>query len=1413
MKTIPVLRITRVTLFVLFSSILLHVSPAYGNNTFKSLTIADGLAHTDANCVAQDSTGLIWIGTNSGLQNFNGYQLQVIDYYPFDQKIYKSHNRINTMECSKNRLWIGTNSGLTCLDLNTHRYVPYTVKANDHSVLNEHILHLSLDNACNRLWILTRNRLYAARIEESTNTLYILDWENNYDREISWNYSKPIMQQGGVWVLADDYLVQLRVDNNKIKITGNYNLRDVIGPQIVINSLFATDQYLYLRSSDSCFRLSLTKGKLDMNSISCMNFRELNSAIPNTTSGVFMADHDGTLWCTYFGGVFKVTHPFTEKAAISIYLGNNKNINFSQNKISSLFIDSYHNLWVPMMNKGLYYCSLLPSFFHSIPIQNLSDMGYSRSEITAVAAQEDIALWMIVEGGSLLRYDRRTEKVERISLPVTRGAADGLQTLILSSDKQRLYIGAEQGVIVYEIKAGRSYWLIGQDSKLIPDLRLSISDMAEDYLGRLWIATWGNGGYCIKDPHTSHPAIACQLNTRTKQAIASAFISGLYVERNAILLCTTEGLDKICLDGKGEIRHISTYQTNSNSAHSMSSNYLACIDRQNDSIYWVGTIGGGLNKITIHSEKDNDYSAVVYTQNDGLTSNDSEIVYLDQKQNVWIGGNGITCLDPQTKRIAVYEQADGLQSNSFKIGVGDKSSDGTIYMGGIGGLNYFDPQEIMNSPYPTSLNFCNLYINNRLVTPLMSCDGKTILSAILDKTNHIELTHRQNDFVISFSALGYNLSNRVMYRYRMVGYDKEWQMVSYMTDKAFYSNLSYGDYKFELQVSTDRGFRWAEPGRTLEISVLPPWWLTGWAKFSYVIVFVLITFSIGYQYNKEQQLKRENHIQELHRINDEEKYQSKMRFFMNVSHELKTPLTLIMLASERMAEFNLSKECMAILSNSRKMLSLIAELVDIRKADLGINQLSLSFQNMSELIRQLYLEMSPWAENKNITIKYQSGEEDIKMDFDKEKIAKLVINLISNAIKYTAKGGVIELSLRKGVMKDIVPLYSVVHQEGEVSQEQSVCIFIVRDNGVGISPESIRSIYERFFQVKDTNLTHLGSGIGLAIAKNMVLLHKGCVIVSSERSAGTEFIVALPVAEKPAASEPVAVNSFLDTKEFIESQYLEYIPSENEENNQNSVPVAEASLPALLIVEDNKDLQKVLIEQLSPLYNIQVADNGKIGLEMCEANYPDLIISDVMMPEMDGIELCKRVRDNLSIAYIPIILLTAKGEVDNQIEGYESGADLYMPKPFSMKLLGVNIKRLLAQKEKWLKQEESPLPPLPNKKDIMEEGNRAFEKELRQIIEKNMGSPDFSVDFLCGELYLGRTKLYSRMKEITDQPLADYIRNIRLERAAYLLNYSTMNINEIMFDVGFINNSHFSKTFKAKYGMSPSDYKKQTMSV
>lgn len=1399
---------------IVYMSILCPISIS-ANESFKNIGIQNGLAHTDANCVAQDSTGLIWIGTNSGLQNFDGYQLQTIDYYPSNQKIYESHNRITALECSKNRLWVGSDSGLTCLDLNTHLYVPYTIAEGDPTIFNQRILRLSIDNANHHLWIRVENQLYVAKIEEATNTLYLLEWDNNSNLSTYWTQQKPVIYEGKAWITTDKALIQLAIINQKVHIKRRYQLEDLLRQKTEISSLYASEGYLYLRSSQGCFRLPFSDNDLNTSDLSYIDFHQTNPNIPNNTIDTFIVGKDGTLWCGYFGGIFEVRQPFTEHRTINQYLENNRNINFSRTRISSLFIDKFNNLWISTIDRGLYYRSLSSTPFNYLSNSKFQEIGFAKNEISSVTAQDNKTLWMIIAGGSVFYYNFTDKKLRPISLPITRGAADGLQTISLSNDQQRLYIGLVEGLIVYEIKTGKSYWLIGKQSKVLPH-SISISRIKEDKWGRIWASSWGAGAYCISNPESS-PSVTYYLGPHSQYSIISNLVTDLYIEDQALLLCTTNGLNKIWLDDNGAIRKISLYQANENIPRSMSSNYIACIDQQNDSVYWIGTIGGGVNKLTIHSQQNNDYSATCYTNNDGLTSNDSEIIYIDKKQNIWIGGKGITCIQAKTNRIYVYSSDDDLQNNSFKIGAGCKASDGTIYMGGTNGLCYFQPdnlEPLHSSTGTISLIFRDLYINNEQVIAQAKYDGQTTLPEIFNLTPHINLTYKQNNFIISFAALGHTLADQIVYRYRMTNYEKEWQMIPHSINKAYYSNLPYGNYKFELQVSTDRGFTWITPGREISFSISPPWWLTGWAKLLYVLIFLSISTIIVYQYHKEQKLKRENHIKELERINDEERYQSKMRFFMNVSHELKTPLTLIMLSAEKLMETGISQSVSAIWNNSKKMLALIAELIDIRKADLGINKLLLTHQNIAALVAQLFSEIKPWAEKKEIEIQYISEEDNLKMDFDWDKIGKLIINLLSNAIKYTPQKGSISIILKKAAFKDIEPLYQTRYQEGEIQTDEPVCVLIVRDTGVGISPESIRHIYERFFQVSNKTQAHLGTGIGLAIAKTMVLLHKGAIIVSSERMTGTEFIVALPINNLNISSESEQAPSSFDAKEFIDNQYLEYIPMDDNQPTSIREHSSNSSLPLLLIVEDNIEMQNALEERLRPYYQIHIANNGKEGLEKCKSLFPDIIISDVMMPEMDGIEMCKHIRNDLSIAYIPIILLTAKGNVEHQIEGYESGADLYIPKPFSIKLLTVNLKRLLKQKERYLKEELKITKETAGNIDSNEKHHKdLWETELHQLIKDNISNTDLSVDFICERLFISRSSLYNKMREYNHQPLADYIRNVRLTMAAELLLDPSYTINEVVMDVGMVNTSHFSKVFKTKYGMSPSEYKNKNAST
>lgn len=1405
---------------ILLYLVLFPLELSSANEVFKQLAIDNGLAHTDANCIAQDSTGLIWIGTYAGLQSYDGYSLQTFDYYPAEHKLFQSHNRINAMACSKDKLWLGTESGLTCFDLDTHRYIPYHMEGVTKKQPFDAPIHkLYLDPSGQYLWVMSALELTV--MKNDNGNLRTLQWNSETERIFCKSIGDLLFQGETVWTSNHNHIIQLCIRNGKVTLSEKYPAKELLQTDKPISEIYLAGKYLYLRTAGGCHRVSTTGNKLSNSTVAYIDFHKVSRQIPPFTKGKFIVTREDALWCSYTEGVFEVKNPFSEKPSIQEYLRNSQNGNQSALKIKSMLVDRYDNLWVTASSWGVFYRALSDSFFKNISKQDFQGMGFLQNEIVSVTGQQDGTLWMIVEYASLFRYTSHNGQLSFVPLPKNDGRPVYYQKVLMSRNQRHLYIGTNYGILIYDTQTGNLTKLVPQKASDVSRIDTSIADLAEDKFGRLWVATWGNGICCIDSP-LSYPSVVTHLNTQTAPCLLSGQISGILIKEKYIYLCTTNGLNRILLADDGNIKVLSSYQVDEASVNSMSTNYLASIDCANDSVCWIGTIGGGLNKLVLHSEQTNDYTATCYTTRNGLPSNDCEIVLLDKFGNVWIGGNGIVQLDTQKDKIYTYGFANGLQNNAFKVNVSYKCCDGAFYMGGLYGLSYFYPgQKIHRADYQ-GLMFTGLSVNNRQIVPQNDYNGRVILNRILDQTSELTLNYQQNNFTISFAASGYNLSGQIMYRYRLKGFQNSWHTLYYTNNEIFFSNLPYDSYELEVQLSTDKGYTWHEPGKKLDIIVLPPWWLSGWAKVSYVILVVLGIVAAFKQYNKEQNLKKENEIQKILIAQDEEKYQAKMQFFMNASHELKTPLTLILLAAEKLAGKNGSgKDHRTILHNARKMMYLITELVDIRKQDLGIASLDLTRLNLSQITRQLFDETIPWADNKRISITYTADEESIELDADKNKIGKMIINLFSNAIKYTDEGGSINITLKRGTLNDIKPSYSTTHTEGTIPPGQPVCILTVKDTGIGISSDSIRLIYERFFQVKGENRAHLGTGIGLAIVKSTVLQHKGMIIVSSERAMGSEFIAVLPIHDQLSGDEP-ADNQILDAESFIKEQYNEFeLDAPHGKESAGSV-AGNPEFPTLLIVEDNKELQTALKEYLSSSYNVQVADNGRTGLDMCTSIFPDIIISDVMMPEMDGVEMCRQIKNNLSVAYIPLVMLTAKGNIESQIDGYESGADLYIPKPFSMKLLEVNLQRLLKQREQWFKGNNAsattePATASPNGVPGEESTGTAFysgmqrelTEKLKRIIAENIGDPELSPDRLSRALGISRTKLYKNLKGIDGQSLSDYVRNVRLEKAAQLLLNSNLNIQEVMNEVGFVNSSHFTKIFKLKFEMTPTEYKRK----
>lgn len=1393
----------------------------HGNELFRQLTINDGLAHANANCIIQDDAGLIWIGTYGGLQSYDGYSLNTFSYYPATQKIFQSHDRINSMAHTKEKIWLGTESGLTCFDLKTHSFIPYYINNSKARYNFNVIIPKVYSSPSGRyLWIKTLTETVAAQI--NNDTIQPLEWNSGDGYALGKRLKNLQFQEETVWGTTDKQIVQLSVRRGAVAVLDVYEMTEILQKSESIQRIFISNDFLYIRSGSGCYRMALVHGKLDKSTLAYINFHQINSEIPIYTGGEFVVDGKAYLWCAYKQGLFKVQNPFTDSPSIHLQFQDYQGSNLSVLKINDLLIDSHDNLWLGTYNRGIYYHPLSQSFCKNLSLANFQKAGVDQDEIVSITGLMDGTIYMIVGYTSILKYVPQTESLSQLPIEKDHFQNIYFQSIKMSRDQTHLYIGTNYGIFIYNIHTQEMKRLrsaVPADNKV---LNTNVLDTYEDNLGRLWIGTWGNGIICISQP-LAEPTVVLQLDTQTTPSILSDRICQLFINKETVFLCTTNGLNRLVLGGNGKIESLSSYQTkNFAPKNSLSTDYLVSMDCENDSTYWIGTIGGGLNKVVLHSEENNDYSVTRYTTQDGLPTNDCEIVLLDHIGNVWIGGNGITQLNISQNKIYTYGYASGVPGNAFKSGAWYKEKNGRLFMGGLYGLSYFLPGHLIteqNTPY--TLIFSKLFVNNEQIIPNKIYNGKVLLNKVLEQTSKLTLNHRQNNFSISFAALNYNLSERVAYRYRLKGFQKEWNVLHYDNNEIFFSNLPYGTYSLEVQASDDKGITWQDNEKVLEIELLPPWWLSGWAIAGYIICIALIvTFSFK-QYNKEKRLEKENENQKRLITQEKEKYQEKMQLFTNTSHELKTPLTLILLAAEKLGDIMQSDECKTILSNAKHMQALITELIDIKKQDLGMTSTKLSYLNVSGMLRLILKEINIWIENKQLSIHCDIDEIDIKMDADENKIGKMMLNLLSNAIKYTNAGGRIDISLRLGTKKDISPYYSTQYSEGSVTSESPLCIFIVKDTGVGISSKSIRFIYERFFQVKTHTQSHLGSGIGLAIVKSSVLLHKGMIIVSSERMVGTEFIIALPICKSMESTENSQKN-MPDIKAFIKEQYSELRFDKLHEKNSSDLITEESDLPTLLVVEDNKELQTALKDQLSPFYNIHIADNGRIGLEKCMSIFPDIIISDVMMPEMDGIEMCRQIKSNLSVAYIPIVLLTAKSNVESQIEGYESGADLYIPKPFSMKFLQVNLHRLLKQREQWFKKDYCNEATSADKETSKDEANSPAEptespeerhlmiEKLKNIIAENIVNPDLSSNYLSKALNISRTKLYRDLGEgIDGQSLSDYVRNYRLDKAAHLLLTTNMNIQEVMDEVGFINSSHFSKIFKLRFNMLPTEYKRK----
>jgi signal transduction histidine kinase/DNA-binding response OmpR family regulator len=768
-----------------------------------------------------------------------------------------------------------------------------------------------------------------------------------------------------------------------------------------------------------------------------------------------------------------------------------------------------------------------------------------------------------------------------------------------------------------------------------------------------------------------------------------------------------------------------------------------------------------------------------------LLANDMVYMILEDKSGkLWVSTNkGISVFDPNKKIFKNYTHHNGIQQSSFNMGAGLKTSTGEMYFGGLDGFNFFSPEYLNQNKKIPNLVIRDLKIANKSINPSENSE----ITEPIYVAKKIELSYKQN-FTLDFIALNYTSPKESQYSYMLEGLDKEWNKVGSVTSVG-YTNLDPGKYTFRLKANSEDG-AWHTPEKRIEIIVNPPFWRTFYA---YVVYFLLVLFSLwAIRRRGIQKLRNEfalakerlevKHLIEKERSEAEKKMeleQLKIKFLTNLSHELKTPLTLILNPIENLLFKEENKEKVDTLNminrNAKRLLNLVNQLLDFKKIEDNELKLNLSEGDLIVVAKEIFDSFKYISESKNIHLEFETAINEFYTVFDKGKVERILMNLLSNAIKFTSQNGNVYFHIEYGTDKGIK--------------------LIIGDTGIGLSSEAQEKIFERFYQINNpVNILNQGSGIGLSITQEFVKLHGGNIKVESEESMGSIFTVYLPL---------VAISPNL-----IESEKVMPVLSVNEDKVivvEESKELLKIDKPIILIVDDSEDLRMYLKDSLKEKYRIVEASDGKQGWQKTLSAHPAIIVSDINMPNMDGIELVKKIKKDNRTKHIPVILLTVLSEEIDQLKGLQTGANDYLTKPFSFQLLSIKIDNLLnlnsTFKDTYSKQLNFETPEVECVSD-----DEKFLLKISRLVEEHISEADLSIEDLSKEMNMSRGTLYSRVLSLTGEKPVEFVRSIKLKKAVALLEKSDMKISQICYEVGFSNPNYFARAFKAKYNMSPSQY-------
>jgi len=1374
--------------FYCFLAVILIIGStgAFGQNNqyrFSHLDISDGLSQNQINSILKDSEGFMWFGTASGLNRFDGHTFKVFKHDSNNKNSIDDDFVAKIFEGPDKKLWIASRNTYCFYD-------PETEQFNNDMLLLLRPLKLPLYTNVNKIvrtgtadfWFmysdsgiyryntLTRQTAHYYHGARSNPSLYS---NSISDISVDTKHNIWIVYSDGTVELLDPRINIINYHTDVFKKTvnskkGNYSLtidRD--------NDLWFFERYgdlgvFYYRPATQTFR------HIDKESAGV----KLKA---NVITNIVEAD-DGRIWiATDHGGI----NVLDKKKSDVTYLLNREDDDKSlRQNTTMLYKDDLGIMWAGTFKKGI-------SYYHKNIIRfplyrHFASDPASLSFNDADKFVEDKLgnLWIGTNGGGLIYFNRKTGKFTQYKHdPGNPGslANDIIVTLCIDHE-QKLWIGTYFGGL--DCFDGKSFTHYKHDDKLassVADNR--IWSILEDSSHRLWIGTFA-GGLEIFDREKKifyHPF---------KQGgdIRSLMVSSICEDKQGNLwIGGYLGLDVVLKDGK-----IIHYSANRNGINSLVDNNVNSIIEDSRGLMWIATAGG----LSILNPKTNTFTSV--TKKNGLPVNSISGIVEDNRGAMWLStSNGISRISlistgkSTNFHLENFDEMDGLQGGEFNINSALKTRSGELAFGGTDGINIFDPSGIEPVKNKPRLVFTDFQLFNQSITPNEIINGHAVLSKAISVTHNIILNHSENVFSIEFAALDFINPGKVKHQYMLEGFDKGWVNADNRTRKASYTNLDEGDYTFKVRASDSEG-AWNADYISLKIKVLPPFWKSTLAYVIYGILIIGILLFIRqrgiqklrrqFAAEKEKQeakLLIEQERQEVRRM--QELDQLKIKFLTNVSHEFRTPLSLIMAPVEKMltrADEEQKQQLTMIGKNARRLLNLVNQLLDFRKMEVQELKLHTKPGDIINFIHEIYLSFTDIAEKKKIDFIFDSTVDTLFTSFDHDKIERILFNLMSNAFKFTPAGGQVSVMLNVNDTADALFEIKVI------------------DTGIGIPPEKHAKIFERFFQhsIPDTMINQ-GSGIGLAITREFVKMHGGEITVESAPDYGSCFTIRLPLVIHSSTEIDAVAEDEVDSEDL----------NEISNNDGKTALKQQRTKPVVLLVEDNDDFRFYLKDNLKEMFFLIEASNGREGWQKALSQHPDIVVSDISMPEMTGIELCKKIKDDKRTSHIPVVLLTALTGEAEQLKGLEIGANDYMTKPFNFEILLSKIKNILTLRDTYKRTYKKQLDVQLNGLPLQNEDEKLL-KSIVEYIELNISNDSLSVKELSQKMNMSRGSLYSKLLVLTGKSPVEFIRSIRLKKAVYLLENSQMNISQICYEVGFNTPKYFAKSFKDEYNMLPSAY-------